>query len=263
MSEHLLNLSDSDLRNLAAALRGRRLTSPFTALGLQRYVLESSGPVLAADLQRLADTGLSGEQLAATIDLLLEDRVRQREADEVIDLVTTGPAASGIAHRDTSVVVRELFAHASESVLVAGYAVHRGQQVFRALADRMRDQPKLRVRLFLNVQRGHTDTTAPGDLVHRFANHFKNDEWPADRPLPEVFYDPRSVEITDTKRASLHAKCVVVDDQRTFISSANFTEAAHERNIEVGLLIRSATLAQQLVRYFDTLLSRQLLRSVF
>jgi hypothetical protein len=61
----------------------------------------------------------------------------------VIDLVTTGPEARTSAHRDTSVVVRELFVNAEHSVLIAGYAVYQGQRVFQALADRMLAKPEL------------------------------------------------------------------------------------------------------------------------
>jgi phosphatidylserine/phosphatidylglycerophosphate/cardiolipin synthase-like enzyme len=100
-------------------------------------------------------------------------------------------------------------------------------------------------------------------LVRRFAERFKDQEWPKDRPLPEVFCDPRSLETATDKRAALHAKCVVVDTLHVFISSANFTEAAHERNIEVGLLIRSNWLAERVVRHFDALLAEGLLISVF
>jgi hypothetical protein len=67
--------------------------------------------------------------------------------------------------RDTIVVVRELFAHAQRSVLVVGYAIFQGQQVFRALADRMQELPQLQVRMFLDVQRGQGDTTAASELV--------------------------------------------------------------------------------------------------
>jgi hypothetical protein len=49
----------------------------------------------------------------------------------MIDLVTTGPEPGGITNRDTSVVVRELFAHAKESVLVVGYAVYQGNACSR------------------------------------------------------------------------------------------------------------------------------------
>ena len=58
---------------------------------------------------------------------------------------------------------------------------------------------------------------------------------------------------TRTVRSSLHAKCVVVDAEHVFVSSANFTEAGQERNIEVGLNIRSEWLAKRLIRHFKLL----------
>lgn len=60
-----------------------------------------------------------------------------------------------------------------------------------------------------------------------------------DRRLPRVFYDPRALEMDSHKKACLHAKCIVVDRKEVFVSSANFTEAAQERYLEVGLLIHS------------------------
>ncbi|MCY2987320.1 MAG: hypothetical protein NTY19_05570 [Planctomycetota bacterium] len=86
--------------------------------------------------------------------------------------MTTGPAACGAVSRDTSVVVREMFAHAEKSVLVAGYAVYQGQHVLRALADRMQELPQLSVRMFLDVQRGG-DTAVEREVVRRFAERFK------------------------------------------------------------------------------------------
>jgi phosphatidylserine/phosphatidylglycerophosphate/cardiolipin synthase-like enzyme len=64
------------------------------------------------------------------------------------------------------------------------------------------------------------------------------------------------------KRACLHAKCIVVDGESVFVSSANFTEAAQERNIEVGVLLRSRLLADRLVLHFDTLLAQSMLTPV-
>jgi len=65
------------------------------------------------------------------------------------------------------------------------------------------------------------------------------------------------------KRASLHAKCVVVDRREVFVASANFTEAAYERNIEVGLLIHPSMLAERLVRHFEALLAEGVLKPVW
>jgi phosphatidylserine/phosphatidylglycerophosphate/cardiolipin synthase-like enzyme len=141
--------------------------------------------------------------------------------------------------------------------------VHQGQRVFLALADRMQACPGLRVRLFLDIQRGHGDTTAASALAARFAEHFRQHQWPMNRPIPKVYYYPRSLELAPDKRTSLHAKCVVVDGQAVFVSSANFTEAAHERNIEIGLLLRSKLLAKRVIRHFDVLVSEEFLRPVY
>jgi phosphatidylserine/phosphatidylglycerophosphate/cardiolipin synthase-like enzyme len=56
--------------------------------------------------------------------------------------------------------------------------------------------------------------------------------------MPEVYYDPRSLETDGAQRSSLHAKCVVVDRSVAFISSANFTEAAQKRYRDMGITPR-------------------------
>lgn len=240
-------------------MRARRLTAPFTAMGVQRLIAGPIAAAVAGSLQRLADQGFTAEQLAVTLDLLVCDRARTPNLEDVLDLVTTGPEVAGMTNRDTSVVVRELFAGAQRSVLVAGYAVYQGREVFRALADRMAERPEIAVRMFLDVQRSPGDTSMASEVVKRFAERFKTREWPEGRPLPQVFYDPRSLDLDTQKRACLHAKCVVIDGEAVFISSANFTEAAQERNIEMGLLVRSHWLAERVTQHFETLLGAGLL----
>lgn len=47
----------------------------------------------------------------------------------------------------------------------------------------------------------------------------------------------------------------MVDGVKVFISSANFTEAAQLRNIEVGVLIESAATANQVSTFFTGLVN--------
>jgi phosphatidylserine/phosphatidylglycerophosphate/cardiolipin synthase-like enzyme len=217
---------------------------------------------VAGELQQMIEQGFAPRQLAVVLELIAKDRSQRPVLEEVIDLVTTGPETANATNRDTSVVVRELFTHAERSVLVAGYAVYQGQHVFAALADRMQAVPQMNVRMFLDVQRGPGDTSTAAEIVRRFAHRFQTQQWPLDRPLPQVFYDPRSLGMAADKRACLHAKCIAVDGKSVFISSANFTEAAQERNIEIGLLVNSQSLAEQVVRHFDSLLSAGLVEPV-
>lgn len=255
------DLAAADLRTLADALRMGRLSAPFSALGIQRYCPNGDTTTIAETLQKLSDTGATPGSIAMMLAILADGKTPNRATDDVVDLVWTGPEAPEAPSRDTGVVVRELFTAAREHVLVAGYAVYKGKEVFRALAERMEARPELKVEMFLDIQRGRGDTTIAEDLVRRFADRFKTKEWPGQR-MPDIYYDPRALEMDRTKKAALHAKCVVVDHSVAFVSSANFTEAAQNRNIEVGALIKSPSYAARLVHHFQALAAAGLLNSL-
>lgn len=87
---------------------------------LRRWVHASDAEEVA---RALHDFAASPESIAHSLDLVAASRAES--GSDWIELVTTGPDLAGIANRDTSVVVRDLFHHAEKSVLVAGYAVHQ------------------------------------------------------------------------------------------------------------------------------------------
>jgi len=117
----------------------------------------------------------------------------------------------------------------------------------------MAQHPELEVRMFLDVPRIQGDTSSADALIARFVQHFKSSQWPSGMLLPNV-YCCGHLMTQEGKPGSLHAKCVVVDGTHVFVSSANFTEAAQERNIEVGLLVQSTALSERVCRFFDALL---------
>jgi phosphatidylserine/phosphatidylglycerophosphate/cardiolipin synthase-like enzyme len=228
-------LGTRTLEELVRALSAGHLPGGASPFQIQRIV-RTADQRAAEELSGLLRSGLSPAHAA----LLLEIVVAERGTKEIAcapELVTSGPNATG-ATRDTGVVMRELFATAEERVLVVGFAVYQGHQVFRVLADRMDKRPKMSVRLCLDVSRQPGDTSRASGILERFAARFRDREWPGSR-LPEVFYDPRSLAMESGVRASLHAKCVVIDGHAALLGSANLTEAAQQRNIEVGLLVRA------------------------
>jgi phosphatidylserine/phosphatidylglycerophosphate/cardiolipin synthase-like enzyme len=82
------------------------------------------------------------------------------------------------------------------------------------------------------IERG----SAPESYVEKHMVAFLASTWPFGDPVPHIDYDKRAL-VAGPPYSSLHAKCVVVDGTKAFISSANFTQRAQERNIEVGVLI--------------------------
>jgi phosphatidylserine/phosphatidylglycerophosphate/cardiolipin synthase-like enzyme len=68
-------------------------------------------------------------------------------------------------------------------------------------------------------------------------------------------YDPRSLEPTG-EEGVLHAEAVMVDEEVAFVTSANLTEAAFDRSIDVGVLPRDRALAASLARHFRVLIEQ-------
>jgi cardiolipin synthase A/B len=60
--------------------------------------------------------------------------------------------------------------------------------------------------------------------------------------------------------ASVHAKCAVADGKLAFITSANLTSAALERNMELGLLIRGGSVPDRLRAHLNSLVMTKVIR---
>jgi PLD-like domain len=263
VKQALLSLSPSELRAIASALRMGSAVPPYSSLALAQLLSHASAQAAATSLQEMADAGTPPAGVAHSLDLLAAAIAERPRLAELIDVVTTGPELSGTANRDTGVVVSDLFRKAHQSVIVAGYAVYQGHKVFQALAERMAQRPELKVRLYLDISRKPGDTTISTQLVKRFCRQFEETQWPAGKPVPEIYYDPRAVELDRKKAAILHAKCVVIDGESVFVSSANFTEAAQQKNIEIGLLLKSEAVAERITRFLDSLVgASRLVRAV-
>ena len=175
-----------------------------------------------------------------------------RDASELIDVVVSGPDAAAAA-RDAGVVIRQLFNKAHERVLAVGFAIHQGRSIFQTLADRLVACEALEATLCLDVRREPTSTSRDIHIVRGFTRRFIENEWPGTR-VPRLYYDPRSLAPVGTMSSALHAKCVVIDGNEALVTSANFTEAAQVRNIELGLLVNSPAIAGQIEDHFHSLI---------
>lgn len=256
----LATLADLDRKSatrLAEALEGGLLSPPFGALALQTHVSEAQVQAISTLLSGLAAQQMSPWQIA----LVLRAHIAGRQADRDVprlEIVISGPDVAATA-RDTGVVMRQMFSRAKERVLAVGFAVKQGHSIFRSLAERLEANQSLEAVLCIDVRRQQSDTSLESQVVARFAKHFVENEWPGSR-LPSVYYDPRSVAPIGSTRSALHAKCVVIDGYEALVTSANFTEAAQERNIELGLLVRSIAVVGQIEQHFTTLIQEGFLR---
>lgn len=252
MTRALIGLPSNVRRRLAEALESGLLAQPFTPASLRSTTGVSDEAVLEA-LREWERLGVSGPAGAAWLRSLEEAASRVVPAS----LVWTGPEAKGLHSRDTRQVLDELIASAKRSILLSSYTYFDGPKAFRSVAKRMDSTPGLRVTLLLNIERGRQSTTKSEDLVRRFATRFWGSDWPGKRQ-PEVYYDPRSLE-PGGPQGVLHAKAVIADEEALFVTSANLTEAALDRNVEVGVLLRDRTIALTALAHFRALIDQELL----
>ena len=200
--------------------------------------------------------------VAAMADCLADEReANERRHDQRIELVWSGPELENAGSRDTPALVRQLFKSAERFVLISGYAVYDGAGIFGTLAHRISETPGLDCWIFLNVARSSGDDRPDEAITREFAARFYKYHWTWE-PRPKLYYDPRSLEQNPALRAVLHAKCIVIDDSRALITSANLTEAAYYRNIECGVLVNDAVFAKQLSDQFMGLVAASKLRAI-
>ena len=254
MLKTLLSLPPHLRTQIKSALRSGLVAPPYTLMAVRAAtgIADGTEEVVAAltDLER---AGVAGGGVAMLLEAFDEGESRSPRPD----LVWSGPDVPGLFARDTRRVYEELLGSAERSVWASTYAFFDGPRAFEVLSRRMDSVEDLEVTLLLNIERKWGDTSARDELVRRFADRFWGTDWPGQR-RPSVFYDPRSLE-PGRPAGVLHAKAVVKDDDTVFITSANLTEAALDRNIELGLLVRDSALALTVVTHFRGLVERRLL----
>lgn len=255
-------LSRPALKSLSEALAQQRILLPSTPMALHGLLPDPLTDPIASELNHLHQQGMTARHIAYTLDALAHERQQVLHRDP-INLVWTGPELPGSESRDTAIVVQDLLNTAQHSILISSFALdwgHKGRALFHPLAQRMETNPALQVHIFLNIQRQYRDPTASSTLLRQFCENFRH-FWPGST-LPKVFYDPRSLDPAGTANACLHAKCVVADETKTFITSANFTQAAHYRNIEAGILLDNPAIAKAICSQFEMLVAHQILSPV-
>jgi PLD-like domain len=251
MLDAVHHLSVATLRALAASFRDGPL-----AVGLSHHalaqVIGTQATTVYSNLEELQKQGMASAHVALMLEAVAQTRERATDPQLLFELVLSGPEVPGVPTADTAATVQTLIENAQTEVLMVGYTVHNGKKLFKRLAERMDSAPTLRVVFCLDIARKPADTSLTSEIVRRFALDFLAKHWPGVRQ-PEVFYDPRALAERWEDRASLHAKCVIVDRRTAIVTSANFTEAAQRKNIEAAVLIRYEPFVARLTSYFDAL----------
>jgi cardiolipin synthase C len=149
-------------------------------------------------------------------------------------------------------VVKAAIGVQSELLMVTPFLIpgNEGMQLFKNLRNR-----NVRVRILTNSLESSPVLIAQAGYMHYRVPLLKDGvELYEIRSLPgKVRKSHESAAISHYGKYSLHAKMFVFDRQRVFLGSMNFDQRSMHLNTEIGLIIDSPELAEQVAKRFEAM----------
>lgn len=180
----------------------------------------------------------SGKELAAALRGA-SATAQHISAIGTTELVWTGPTTGVVPVRRTEQVICEVIESAFVELFVVSFVAYRAEMVVRSL--QAANERGVRIGILLEADQEHG-----GTLDFDSVRHLR-------RELSQAEFYAWKQSDSEAK-GSVHAKCVVADDKMAFVSSANLTGAAMERNMELGILVKGGSLPLQLVQHLKQLM---------
>jgi phosphatidylserine/phosphatidylglycerophosphate/cardiolipin synthase-like enzyme len=174
-------------------------------------------------------------------------------AEQHIELLWSGPSpANQIPVRRIDQALYDLIANAKRDILLVTFAAAKIERLTGGLWKA--GKAGARIRLILEFEE-----SSEGQLSHDALRAFP----PALIHVSEIYHWP--VDKRERNQAGrpgkLHAKVAIVDDI-ALVSSANLTDDAFNRNLELGIMVRSSEFISSTKRYFESLIAEGTLRRI-
>ncbi len=185
------------------------------------------------------------DEIRGELAPMLEVALVAKQTRPLTELVWTGPATPVVPVRRTEQVLYDLIRCAERKLTITSFGIFQIPRLVETLEQALERQVALRILL------GDRETNSEQEIDRQrhqlgpvVASRASLLQWPGGRrPRDELGH-----------AGLMHAKAAVADSRIAFLTSANLTEAALERNMELGVLIRGGTLPASIDRLIDALL---------
>ena len=189
----------------------------------------------------------SWAELATAIEVV---DVWVSSSPRLIDIVWSGPANGMFPIRRIDQVLYDLLSKSQHRIFMVTFSAHRVPLLCEHLSKAI--SRGVEVTLLLE-----SEQSSAGQLSFDASNAFKN------LGLDQVRLLHWPLENREQNQAGkpgkLHVKCAVIDDA-ALIGSANLTDDAFNRNMELGVVIRDRGIVENIRNHFRTLENNGVLR---
>ena len=232
-------VSPAKVHTVASAFRGLA-----SAEAAPNTIKIAKTPAARAAISRIVaawrQVHVNGDEVAGMLVGASEVHVRV-EREQIVELVWTGPTTLFVPTRRTEQVLIELIASAATELFLVSFVAYNVPSVVIALHDAANRGVRLRILLEASTSHGGSLNYDPAAAMRSQVESAELFYW---KEKHEPFVDGK-----------VHAKVAVVDGERAFITSANLTGHALEKNMEAGVLIKSGRVPKTLRDHLEGLIT--------
>jgi phosphatidylserine/phosphatidylglycerophosphate/cardiolipin synthase-like enzyme len=168
--------------------------------------------------------------------------------EQAIELVWTGPTTPFVSARRTEQALLQVIGAAKQALFVTSFVAYDVSTIVKALNDAARRGVNISMLLESSQDHGGSITFDVIDKMRTLVPSAKLYAW---REKPAQFADGR-----------VHAKVAVTDGAVCFITSANLTGHAMDRNMEAGVLLTGGQIPKLLHEHLQALVDTRIVSPV-
>lgn len=191
------------------------------------------------------------EDLILLIKLIMKEKQIQREDKLKTTLVWSSPIKYHEKIDQTYSVFLNMINDSKKSIIFVGYAMtdEENQEIFEALKKAAKERHVMIKIIFdkaTKAKKWGKWTKSPKKIISKL--------WGDIEYFPEIY-------TYDDATSSLHAKFLIIDDEEILVTSANMTDRAMTRNLEMGIRHRGK-IAKDAVDMIELLITKKILSEI-
>ncbi|WP_255533899.1 DISARM system phospholipase D-like protein DrmC [Polynucleobacter bastaniensis] len=192
-------------------------------------------------------TNIRASELALML-LSARQVVIQKDANQSIELVWTGPVTSVVSARKTEQVLLQVINQAKSELIITSFVAYKVDSIIHALNSAC----ERRVHLFLLLESSIDDGgSIEIDVIAKMK-----------KAIPRAHVYGWKDKAAEFEGGRVHAKVAVADKSTCFITSANLTGYAMEKNMELGLLINGGAIPGLISDHLKALVDTKVLNEI-
>jgi phosphatidylserine/phosphatidylglycerophosphate/cardiolipin synthase-like enzyme len=186
-------------------------------------------------------SGTTGKEIASALRSA-GATARAIRGQSRVDLVWSGPDTRLVPVRRTDQVLLEMIETAERTLFLVSFVAYNVESLLTALKKALSQGVEVSF-LLEDPEAGHISIDSPGIIRGAL-------------PAAKVYqWEPK--EVVTGGLGAVHAKCLLADGKAAFITSANLTNAAMEKNMELGVKLTGGAIPEQLRAHFEALITTQ------